>query len=44
MKNVDKERDHFELLIESKTNLKIWYKDKDQFGDLLISKDLRDHL
>jgi len=29
-------RDHFELLIESETNLRIWYKDKDQFDGLLI--------
>jgi len=28
-------RDHFELLIESVTNLRTWYKDKDHFGGLL---------
>jgi len=27
--------DHFELLIESETKLKIWYKDMDQFDGLL---------
>lgn len=31
----DKERGHFELLIKSETNLKIWYKDNDQFDGLL---------
>jgi len=31
----DKDKDHFELLIESETNLRILYKDMDQFGDLL---------
>lgn len=27
--------DHFELLIELETNLRIWYKDGDQFNSLL---------
>jgi len=31
----DIDRDYFELLIESGTNLKIWYKERDQFGGLL---------
>jgi len=31
----DKDNDHFELLIELGTNLRIWYKDMDQFNDLL---------
>lgn len=34
-KLVDKDRNQFEILIESKTNLRVTYKDKDQFDDLL---------
>jgi len=30
---------HFELLIESETNLRIWYKDMDQFNGLVLVKD-----
>jgi len=30
--------DHFELLIESGINLRIWYKDRDQFDGLLEKK------
>lgn len=34
----DKDRDHFELLIESWTKLRIWYKDRDQLDGLLQKK------
>jgi len=32
----DKDMDYFEILIESKTNLRITYKDNDQFDNLLV--------
>lgn len=34
-KLLKKNSDYFEILIESGTNLRITYKDKDQFNDLL---------
>jgi hypothetical protein len=32
-----KDNDYFKMLIESRTNLRITYKDMDQIGDLLIT-------